>query len=181
MNTEQLDNLRYPIGKFNAPLTIKKEHLDEWITDISEFPSKLTEALKDLPLASQSWRYRPDGWNITQLVHHCSDSHMNSIIRFKWTLTEDHPTIKPYEETLWAELPDANEADLTNALNLLISLHHKWTIILKNLSDEDLVRTFLHPASGNTATLKKTIGMYAWHCRHHLAHVKLAIEAQGKY
>ncbi len=174
-------SLRYPIGEFTAPDSIENQHIQNWTDDISAFPASVREAISNISIDQQRWSYRPKGWTITQLVHHCCDSHLNSIIRFKLALTEDQPKIKPYDEVAWAELPDDLETDLSNALMLLEGIHHKWIIILKNLTSSDLERTFAHPEHGTIFSLNETIGSYAWHCNHHLAHIKAAIASQGKY
>lgn len=104
---KDLDNLKYPIGKFQQPDIVEKEQIEDWIKIIDEFPKKLTAEVRDLEISDLQKQYRPDGWTIMQVVNHCADSHMNSMMRFKLALTEDTPTIKPYQENLWAELSDA--------------------------------------------------------------------------
>jgi len=114
--------------------------------------------------------YRPEGWTVQQLVHHIADSHMNAYIRFKLALTENKPIVKPYDEKLWAELPDSKLVDVSVSLDLIKSLHKRWTILLKQLTEEELEKEYLHPESG-MKNLKETICHYAWHCNHHLAHI----------
>jgi hypothetical protein len=125
------------------------------------------------------WKCRPEGWTIKQVIHHCSDSHINSIIRFKLALTEDNPTIRPYREERWAELDDSINDDISISLSLIEVLHTKWAYLLRSLSEEQLNRTFNHPNSGEF-TLKQAIALYAWHSNHHLAHVKQALASDGK-
>lgn len=169
-----LDQLKYPIGKFQHPGTIDKHQIEAWIKIIEEFPKKLRDEISGLKVEDLQKQYRPDGWTITQVVNHCADSHMNSMIRFKLALTEDTPTIKPYHENLWAELPDSKDFPIESALKLLEGLHERWVNLMRNLSDEALERQFIHPDTDAFISLKTNIGIYAWHCEHHLAHVKNA-------
>jgi len=168
----ELETIRYPIGKLSVPKEISEEQISEWIDDIAEFPvhvRQLTENLSDEVL---DWKYRPDSWTIRQVVHHVADSHMNSIIRFKLALTEEVPIIKPYYEEMWADLVDS-EAPISISLSLLDGLHARWTILLKSLSEDDFNRKLFHPEQGRKLTLTYMLGLYEWHCRHHLAHVQL--------
>jgi hypothetical protein len=171
---KDLDKLKYPIGKFQQPENVEKKQIENWIKIIEEFPEKLTAEVRDLEVADLQKQYRPDGWTIMQVVNHCADSHMNSVMRFKLALTEDTPTIKPYHENLWAELSDSKGFPIESALNILEGLHERWVHLLKGLSDQDLERQFIHPESNALISIKTNIGIYAWHCEHHLAHVKNA-------
>ncbi|WP_258105572.1 YfiT family bacillithiol transferase [Marinoscillum sp. MHG1-6] len=176
----ELEALKYPIGQFETPAHYSQQLIQSWIHDIGTFPSLLTQTVESLAAEQLEWKYRPSGWCIRQVVHHCADSHLNSIVRFKLALTEDNPTIKPYEEALWAELPDMN-SPIEWSLILLEGLHKRWVALLENLSSEDLERVFTHPEQRKTFTVWQIIANYSWHCRHHLAHVNQAIEAKGKY
>jgi hypothetical protein len=169
-----IEELKYPIGKFQTPKSIDNNQIEEWIKTIERFPEKLSHEVLNLTQAELKKQYRPNGWTIRQVVNHCADSHMNSLIRFKLALTEDIPTIKPYFEDLWAELPDSNAFPVGSSLKLLEGLHERWAFLLRSLSDQDLERQFKHPESGELISLKINIGIYAWHCEHHLAHVKNA-------
>lgn len=171
---KDLDKLKYPIGKFQQPETVEKKQIEDWIKIIEEFPEKLTAEVRDLEVADLQKQYRPDGWTIMQVVNHCADSHMNSMMRFKLALTEDTPTIKPYHENLWAELSDSKVFPIESALKILEGLHERWVHLLKGLSEQDLERQFIHPESNALISIKTNIGIYAWHCEHHLAHVKNA-------
>ncbi|BDD11277.1 putative metal-dependent hydrolase [Fulvitalea axinellae] len=173
-----MEHLRFPIGHFHAPEMIIPSDIEQWIEDIEKFPMLLTEELIGLSQEQLEWSYRPDGWSIRQLTHHCADSHMNSFIRFKLALTEDKPVIKPYEEALWAKLPD-NESDVTESLFILKGLHARWVQLLKNLSYKDLDREFVHPENGQTVSVAENIGIYAWHGKHHLEHIRLAKGFKG--
>jgi hypothetical protein len=169
-----IEKLKYPIGKFQTPIPMDKIQIENWIKVIEEFPKKLNNEVKDLTEIALKKQYRPDGWTIKQVVNHCADSHMNSFVRFKLALTENTPTIKPYFENLWAELPDAKDFPIESSLNILEGLHERWINLLKSLSDTDLERQFKHPETNKLISLKTNIGIYAWHCEHHLAHVKNA-------
>lgn len=174
-----LELLRYPVGTFTKPSTIAAGQLEEWVQEIAQFPETLSTETSTLSAEQLAWIYRPDGWTIQQVVHHCADSHMNSLIRFKLALTEEQPTIRPYEEALWAQLPDTTQSPISWSLQLLDGLHKKWVFLLKSMSEQDYARSFIHPAQGNVITLKEAVGMYAWHSRHHLAHVQQAKKYKG--
>lgn len=181
MTESQLEKLKYPIGEFNKPKTIDAQLIEKWISDIEIFPSSIIELVSNLSPEELNYPYRPNGWNIKQVVHHCADSHMNSMIRFKLALTEDTPTIRPYFEDRWATLIDGNDDDLSNTLFLLKGLHAKLGKLLRNISKEDLSREFVHPEHGRRFRLDEAIGIYAWHSNHHLAHVGQALEFRGKF
>lgn len=170
MNLEQL---KYPIGKFQKPITITEKTLAQWIADIAEFPAKLKNEVSKMTDGELDSPYRPGGWTIRQVIHHCADSHMNSLICFKLALTEVRPTIKAYREEKWAELSDGKMA-LAPSLMLLEGLHARWVFLLRSLSEEDLRRAYIHPQQEQEVPLNTTIGLYAWHGKHHLAHVKQA-------
>lgn len=142
---------------------------------IERFPENLVREVEPLADADFHRIYRPEGWSIAQVIHHCADSHMNSFIRFKLALTENTPVIKPYFENLWAELPDAGIIPVQSSIKILEGLHARWTILLRSLTETDLKKEFRHPESDRLISLETNIGLYAWHCLHHLAHVKNAI------
>lgn len=181
MEAQQLEKLKYPVGKFSIPEAINKSLIESWIDDIADFPEQTAMLVSTLSTNELKWIYRPGGWSIKQVVHHCADSHMNAYIRFKLALTEESPTIKPYFEARWAELADANDDDLEYTLAILFGLHGRWADMLKNLSGADLKRRFIHPEHNKTFALDETIGSYAWHCRHHLAHIQQAIVLRGEF
>jgi hypothetical protein len=162
---------KFPIGKFRKPEKLTKEIIEGFIQDIESFPSRLKKEVATLNNDQLDTPYRPDGWTIRQVVHHCADSHMNSIIRFKLALTEDKPTIKPYYEERWAELPDSKNLPVESSLKLLEGLHTRWIILLRSLTEDDLRKTFIHPEHGKEFRIDENIGVYAWHCNHHLAHI----------
>lgn len=175
-----IESLKYPIGKLNFPETFINKEIKQWIVNIATFPDLLRAEVEGLNTEQLEWKYRPQGWCIRQIVHHCADSHMNSQMRFKLALTEDQPTIKPYEEALWAELPDM-DSPIEWSLNLLENLHKRWVRLLESLNEDDLKKTYVHPEHNRIFNLSQTIYLYSWHCRHHLLHVINAKQARGKY
>lgn len=175
-----MDELKYPIGKLIIPSECSNSQIKEWIEDIADFPDLLKSEVHELSSDQLEWKYRPDGWCIRQVVHHCADSHINSQMRFKLALTEEKPTIKPYQESLWALLPDMH-VPLDWSIELLYNLHKRWVKLLESLSEEDLKKEYIHPEYGKVFNLAQTIALYSWHSRHHLAHVKQAKESEGKY
>lgn len=168
-----MTDLRYPIGQFHFQKEVNSQQVLAWIDEIRLLPIQLAEALNGVSEQDLAKSYRENGWTVTQLVHHIADSHMNSYIRFKLALTEDTPTIKPYNEAEWAQLPDS-EMPVATSYNLIEGLHERWVYLLTSLSHEQLQRAFNHPDSGLT-TLEHAIGLYAWHGKHHLAHIQNAL------
>jgi len=169
------EQLRYPVGKFKPPVSYTTEDTRKWIATINEFPGRVRHAIIGLNDKQLDTPYRTGGWTLRQVVHHVADSHMNSLMRFKWALTEDNPTIKPYEEADWALLPDYR-LPVEPSLKILEGVHQHWVALLGGFTDNDWSRTFLHPASGETMQLKKALALYAWHCKHHLAHITETIK-----
>jgi uncharacterized damage-inducible protein DinB len=165
-----MHDLRYPIGKFHYEGPLSEEHKQESLNDIASTPANLRAAVKNLSEGQLDTPYRPGGWTVRQVVHHVPDSHMNSYVRFKLALTEDEPTIKPYAEDKWAELADTKATPVEVSLALLDSLHDRWVRLLRSLTPDDWKKTFRHPELG-TMTLEKTLALYAWHGRHHVAHI----------
>lgn len=163
-------DLRYPIGKFIRPAVYTHELVNEWVTDIAALPQNLKRVVEPLTNAQLDTPYREGGWTVRQVVHHYADSHMNAFIRLKLALTEDKPTIKPYAEALWAELPDG-KMSIDSSLKILEGLHERWTTLLNSLSDADLQKVFIHPESKREFKLQEFIGMYSWHSRHHVAQI----------
>ncbi|MFJ5792241.1 YfiT family bacillithiol transferase [Lysinibacillus sp. NPDC097162] len=168
-----MNDLRYPIGQFQFPEVVTAQQVQKWIDDIRLLPRQLAEAISGASEQSLAKSYRENGWTVTQLVHHLADSHMNSFIRFKLALTEDTPTIKPYNEEDWAVLPDS-DMPVATSYKLLESLHERWVYLLTSLTDEQLQRAFQHPDNG-LMTLEKALALYAWHGKHHLAHIQNAL------
>ncbi|MFT7589036.1 MAG: hypothetical protein ACI959_001250 [Limisphaerales bacterium] len=169
-----IEALRFPLGQFEMIENPTEVDRKKWIKTIDDFPYKIAIEAEGLGLEQAAWRYRPDGWTIQQVIHHCADSHMNSIIRFKLALTEDKPTIKPYNETAWAELKDSQAHDVEDSLMLISGLHSRWVTLLQNIEEPQWNRTVLHPEHDKAIDLNKLLAIYDWHCRHHLEHVRLA-------
>ncbi len=165
-----MDELRYPVGKFQFPEQVNPAELAGFIDQIEEAPARMCAAIAGLSDAQLDTPYRPGGWTVRQVVHHVPDSHMNSYVRYRLALTEDSPTIKPYEEARWAELADARSLPIEPSLALLESLHARWVPLLRSLSVADWKRTFRHPELG-LVSLEKNAALYAWHGRHHTAHI----------
>ena len=165
-----LDNLRYPIGKYCPPEVIDKDQRALWIRELDDLPGRLRREVVDLDDPHLDTPYREGGWTARQVVHHVADSHINSYARFRLALTEDTPAIKAYEEAAWAELKDAKSAQVELSLVLLDALHRRWVILLRSMTDADFARSFVHPQLGEL-TLAFALGLYAWHGQHHLAHV----------
>ena len=176
-----IEQLKFPIGKYEPNKNPDKATISKWISEIENFPSQLDEITKDLSVEKLNYKYRPEGWTVKQVIHHCADSHMNSYIRFKLALTEETPAIRPYFEDRWAELDDSLNNDISTSISLLKATHKKWVEVLKNLSETDLQKEFMHPEHGTIFNLAETIGNYAWHGNHHLAHVKNGIASNGSY
>lgn len=176
-----LENLKFPIGEFEMPQEVSAPQLKNWIIEIQQLPEKLLAITKDLSIDELNLIYRPEGWNIKQVIHHLSDSHSNAFIRFKLTLTEENPTIKPYAENLWAELIDGNSNEIESSMLILKGIHYKWTLLLNSLTTEQLGRRYYHPENKKEFTLIEAIAIYAWHGNHHLAHIKQALEYKGKF
>jgi hypothetical protein len=165
------EDLRYPIGQFRYEGEPDQHRREQWIEEIAATPANLRAAVAGLSPQQLDTPYRDKGWTIRQVVHHLPDSHLNAYTRIKLALTEDVPVIKPYEEARWAELPDGRTAPIELSLNLLESLHHRWVLLLRQLTPADLRRRFIHPQHGRPIELQETLALYAWHGQHHVAHI----------
>jgi hypothetical protein len=165
-----MEDLQYPVGNFNWPDSVSEEQLRQWTDEIAAAPAQLRTAVSGLSPQQIDTPYRPGGWTVRQVVHHVPDSHLNSYVRFRLALTEQEPIIKPYDEKQWAELPDSRTAPMDVSLSLLESLHGRWTLLLRSLTPPDWKRTFRHPELG-LVTLEQNAALYAWHGRHHVAHI----------
>ena len=169
---------RYPIGRFVRPETIDDDQRREAIARIAALPSQLREAVAGLTGAQLDTPYREGGWTVRQVVHHVPDSHLNAYVRTKLALTEDVPTIKPYEEQAWAELPDTANTPVEVTLAMLDALHSRWVTLLQGMPKEAFARRWRHPASGEH-TIDQLLALYAWHGAHHVAHVTRLRARQG--
>jgi hypothetical protein len=174
------DALRYPIGRFTITPTdqISQEQLQSALDDIEQLPGQLRSAVAGLNEQQLEAPYRDGGWTVRQTVHHIADSHMNSFIRFRLALTEDRPTVKPYNEKDWAELIDTKTADIALSLSLVHGLHARWTMMLRAMSPEDFRRAFVHPEYGERA-LDWNAMLYGWHGKHHVSHITRLRERMG--
>ncbi|NJB37478.1 putative metal-dependent hydrolase [Flavobacterium sp. ASW18X] len=179
MQTPTLESLRFPIGKFEPPATITDKEITQWIAELEALPTKLEALVASLTNAQLETPYRPEGWTVRQLIHHISDSHHHSYVRFKWALTENTPLIKAYEEKEWSKLKDANDAPIELSLAHLKAVHAKLVYMLKGFSTQDFEKTYLHPEGNVVVSLKENLGKYAHHGNHHYAHIKNLVEREG--
>ena len=173
-----MTDLQYPVGRFVAEENITDERRRQFIDEIAAAPRNLRAAVVGLLPEQIDTPYRPGGWTIRQVVHHLADSHLNSYVRFRLALTEEEPTIKPYLEERWAELSDAKAARLEPSLDLLDCLHERWVFLLRSLAPPDFARAFQHPELGRVS-LERNLSLYAWHGRHHIAHITSLCERSG--
>lgn len=171
-------DLRYPIGKYE-PQPFSDKQKRAWLQDIQFLPGLLEMAIENMDEKQLSTPYRDGGWTIKQVVHHVADSHMNAYIRIKLGLTETNPTIKPYAEALWAELPDVNQVPINMSITLLYALHTRWYAAMLNQPNEVWQRTVFHPEAKKELSLWYLLGSYAWHGRHHVAHITSLKERKG--
>jgi len=167
----ELEDLRFPIGKFSSPASSMAGIRAAHIQTLRLLPEFLKASVAGLDDAQLDTPYREGGWTIRQVVHHVADSHANSYIRFKLALTEDWPTIKPYDEASWAELVDSRSLPVSTSLDLLTALHARWVALLDSMSVEDFRKGYIHPASGGRQDLAQVLALYDWHSRHHTAHI----------
>jgi hypothetical protein len=173
-----MEDLSFPIGKY-IEQPFSETQLQEWLLDIEVLPKALEYAITNLDAAQLEVPYRPDGWNSRQVVHHVADSHMNAFIRFKLGLTEDNPTIKPYDQDAWVLLSDVQHLPINISLTLLHAVHARMYEVLKNIKDDEWNRTVVHPEHGKQMTLWYLLGSYAWHGKHHTAHINKLREREG--
>ena len=173
-----MDDLSYPIGKYiEQPFSQRK--LMEWLLDIEVLPKALEYSITNLDAAQLEEPYRPDGWNSREVVHHVADSHINAFMRFKLALTEDNPTIKPYNQQAFTELSDVKNIPINVSLTLLHALHARMLEVLKNVKDDEWTRTVVHPQYGKQMSVWYLLGQYAWHGKHHTAHINKLRERMG--
>lgn len=170
---------QYPIGKFELPQTISDADVEDMISEIKTFPAKFSEAVATLSDDQLDTPYRTGGWTVRQLVHHVADSHLNAFLRIKLALTEEQTTIKPYNEKMFAELPDSRRMPIKPALLILEGLHARWAFLVKSLTNRQLERTFYHPADEQVQTIREALARYVWHGSHHLAQIKNLKKERG--
>jgi len=173
--TPDLETLKYPIGKFTVPQTVEQDVVKAAIVSIDTFPKALFQVASPLTPAQLECSYRPGGWTVRQLLHHCADSHGQALFRFKHALTEENPSIKPYNEGVWAQLPDY-QLPAADALDTIRLVHARWVQLLHSMTPADFNRTYYHPEKQRTQTLAEVTLMYAWHGNHHLAHISGLID-----
>jgi hypothetical protein len=178
MIVADIETLKYPVGKFKNPAEFSDALIREWIQIIEQMPEKLRKETEQLVDAQLDTPYREGGWTVRQVVHHLADSHLNSFMRFKLSLTEDTPTIKPYKQDAWAELADV-KAPANVSVDLLDALHRRWVILMRSMSETDWKKKFHHPESNKNFELRSIAALYAWHCNHHLAHITSLKERNG--
>jgi hypothetical protein len=171
MNEHELEQLRFPVGKRAILESYSPELLRSYISVIENFPNTLKPEVIHLTDQQLDTPYRPGGWTIRQVVHHCADSHMNAFIRFKLALTEDTPVIRPYLQDRFAELADAKMFPIHSSLQILEGVHLRWSALLHAMKPEDFLRSFIHPEKNSEMKLNEVTAMYTWHCHHHLAHI----------
>jgi hypothetical protein len=169
-----MEALRFPIGRYKGPAWFDRREVEKGIEAISALPGQVRAVITGLSDRDLDKRYRPDGWSVRQLAYHLADSHTHIYIRFKWTLTEAEPTIKAYDEARWAELPDSR-GPVSIALDGLESMHTRLVVLMRTMSDADFKKGFIHPETGGRMTLFDRVACYAWHGKHHLAHIDLAL------
>lgn len=179
MTEKELFALRYPIGEYSPKENYTSNEINDFINAIEALPGRLNQAVSGLTDSQLDTPYRPGGWSLRQVIHHIADSHINSYTRFKLTLTEDTPAIRPYFEDRWAELPEAKSAPVELSLPLIDYLHKRWTVMLKNITGEQLKRRLYHPETKQEMTIEQLMHLYAWHSDHHLAHVNNLIVKEG--
>lgn len=170
-------NMKYPIGTFQFDDEITSSVTSVWINEIEDLPRLLRDAVKNLDTEQLDTAYRYRGWTVRQVIHHLADSHMNAYIRFKLAFTEENPVIKTYDEAKWAELSDYS-LPIETSLLLLETLHQRWTHLLRSLTPADMEKVFIHPDSGKVS-VGENIGIYAWHGKHHLAHITSLCNRKG--
>jgi hypothetical protein len=172
---DNLEKLKYPIGRFAPADDYTLVEIEGFIDTIRQFPKLLRQEVENLSSEALARPYRSGGWTIRQVVHHCADSHMNALLRFKWTLTEENPTIKPYNEAAFAKLGDY-ELPIDFSLNMIEGIHQHWIFLFHGMSSEDYNRTYFHPEHQKSFDLQLALATYNWHCKHHLAHIKQALD-----
>ena len=177
--TAQETDLRFPVGKFSFDTPISESERPQLIAIIAETPGNLRNAVAGLSRDQLETPYRPGGWTVKQVAHHVPDSHMNAYCRFKLALTEDEPTIKTYNEAAWAELADSRRVPIEVSLDLLDALHLRWVALLRSMEPSDFQRGLRHPEQGRVLTLEQMLALYAWHGRHHVAHITALRKREG--
>ncbi len=175
-----IDTKIYPIGIFEFNEQTAKENIETYIEEIKELPKNLKKVLKQVNKHNKENSYRDEGWTIEQIVHHLADSHINAFIRFKLALTEYFPTIKPYNQDLFAETSDVFLSSLKSSYHIIEGIHKRWTILLENMDNEDFKLGYIHPEDNQKHFLLKVLAMYAWHGKHHIEQIKVALGSDSE-
>jgi len=168
---DNIEQKKYPIGRFPEPSEISDQQIDGYIKTLKDFPNKLKNVVESWTDEQLDTQYREGGWKVRQLVNHLADSSMNSYMRFKLALTEENPTIKPYDEQQWAELQDSFSIEIKPAIQTLKGVHKRWVYELKSLTNKEFESTFFHPGQNKSISLRENLAFCAWHCDHHFAHI----------
>ena len=179
ITTTDMEKLKYPIGRFIKPNIYSEEIIEKYINTIELFPEQLKKEVNLLTESQLNTHYRPGGWTIKQVVHHCAESHMNGFIRLKLTLTENKPIIKPYNQDLFAELSDVKNSSIESSLKILEGVHFRWVVILRYMDKNSFEKSYFHPEYNKEFSLNESTGSYAWHCNHHLAHITTLKQAKN--
>jgi len=169
--SDELEDLRYPLGRWVPPAAAGAAQVSGWLDEIADAPARLRAAVEGLPEGQLDTAYRPGGWTVRQVVHHLADSHVNVYTRFRLAMTEDEPAIRPYDEAAWAELDDARRGPIEASLQLIAALHERWVRLAQAISPDDLGRRYYHPELKPSVRLDEVLSSYAWHGRHDVAHI----------
>ncbi len=167
-----MEDLRFPIGRYRGPSDFNGEAIQSYIRTIKEYPGHITALVEHMSENQLDTRYRPEGWTVRQVVHHTVDSHLNAYLRFKRIITEENPTILPYDQAAWAALPDSTGGNIQAPLRMISALHERWVNFMNSLTDDDFERVYTHPEHSGTQKLFFLLGLYAWHCNHHFGHIE---------
>lgn len=173
-----MEHLKYPVGKFSPQADYTQVQIEEFINNLKKLPENLNEILKNITDKDYQKQYREGSWTVKQLVHHIGESHLNSYIRIKLALTEDNPTIKPYDENAWVKTEENNLLDASVSLKLIDALHQKFVCLAQTLGKNELDRTFFHPQSKRNFRISDMLCLYSWHSLHHTAHIKIALDSK---
>lgn len=169
---QDLEKLKFPIGEYEPPQNFTTAQINLWIADLAALPQQIADLTANLDESDLAKVYRPDGWTVKQVIHHLADSHINAYTRVKLALTEENPIIRPYFEDRWALLPDGKDGDIQLSIAILKAVHERLVLLLNSLAMQDFERTYIHPAANQQFTVAYLVGNYAWHGKHHLAHIQ---------
>jgi len=169
---QTIEQLQYPIGKYEAPTAMTPELVKEWIAVLDALPSWMDACIENLDEEQLKVPYREGGWSTQQVIHHLADSHMNAYVRLKLALTEDTPIIKPYAEAAWAELIDTQKVPVNVSVTMLHAMHRRMVVLLQNISENDWHRSYFHPEHKRKFPIWEVVALYAWHSRHHTEHIR---------